>query len=82
MKKIKLLALSFFGLLANSCSTGPRLFCSRNKKFKPTFKIYTGFPETFESGSKTSYVADITLTGIWNLNDALIGTLSGDRKRY
>jgi hypothetical protein len=69
-----------FGLLANSCS-GPRLFCSRNKKFKPTFKIYTGFPETFESGSKTSYVAaDITPTGIWNLNDALIGTLSGEKK--
>jgi endonuclease G len=31
--------------------------------------------------AKHLIAADITLpTGIWNLNDALIGTLSGDRK--
>jgi hypothetical protein len=64
MKKLNYYLALSFGLLANSCSTEDRLFCSRNKKFKPTFKIYTGFPETFESGSKTSYVADITLTTV------------------
>jgi endonuclease G len=44
--------------------------------------VYTGFPETFESGSKTAYAAaDVTLsTGSWNLNDALIGTSASDAK--
>lgn len=38
--------------------------------------------ETFESGTKGSYTAgDVTLsTGLWNLNDALIGNLSTDVK--
>lgn len=44
--------------------------------------IYSGFPETMEAGSKTSYAtADITLaTGSWNFNNALIGTSASDRK--
>ncbi|BAY34773.1 hypothetical protein NIES2107_66800 [Nostoc carneum NIES-2107] len=38
--------------------------------------------EGFESGTKTSYAAaDVNLsTGLWNLNDALIGDLSTDAK--
>lgn len=38
--------------------------------------------ETFETGAKTAYAAaDVTLgTGVWNLNDALLGNLSTDRK--
>ncbi|MDF2387139.1 EndoU domain-containing protein [Nostoc ellipsosporum NOK] len=38
--------------------------------------------EGFESGTKGSYAAaDVTLsTGVWNLNDALIGNLSTDAK--
>ncbi len=42
----------------------------------------TGFPETFESGSKTSYaVADVTLgSGSWKLDNALIGTSTSDAK--
>jgi endonuclease G, mitochondrial len=38
--------------------------------------------EGFESGSKGSYTAaDVTIsTGIWNLNDALIGNLAADAK--
>ncbi len=38
--------------------------------------------EGFEGGSKTAYAAaDVTLgTGVWNLNEALIGTSSADRK--
>jgi endonuclease G len=84
MKKIKLLfSIVLFGLLAVSCATEDIDYSvPQTKTSNSLFKIYTGFPETFESGSKTSYAAaDVTLpTGIWNLNDALIGTLSGDRK--
>ncbi|MCF8448256.1 MAG: DNA/RNA non-specific endonuclease [Taibaiella sp.] len=44
--------------------------------------VYSGFPETFESGSKGAYAAaDVTLsTGLWNLDDALIGSTTSDRK--
>ncbi len=44
--------------------------------------IYTGWPETFESGTKGAYAdGTVTLsTGVWDLNDALIGNLSSDRK--
>jgi len=44
--------------------------------------VYTGWPETFETGSKGAY-ADGTVTlasGVWDLNDALLGSLSGDHK--
>ncbi|MEO9145509.1 MAG: hypothetical protein ABI237_08130 [Ginsengibacter sp.] len=42
----------------------------------------TGFPETFETGSKTAYAtANVTLaTGSWNFNNALLGTSTSDRK--
>ncbi len=38
--------------------------------------------ETFETGTKASYAAaDVTLaTGVWNLNDALIGNTAADAK--
>ncbi len=38
--------------------------------------------EGFETGSKTAYAAaDVTLgTGVWNMNDALIGTSTSDIK--
>lgn len=41
-----------------------------------------GFPETFESGTKGSYaVADVTLgSGVWRLDNALIGTSTSDAK--
>ncbi len=44
--------------------------------------VYSGFPETFESGTKTAYAAaNVTLaTGVWNLDDALIGNSTSDRK--
>jgi len=40
------------------------------------------FNEGFETGAKTSYAtADVQLsTGVWTLNDALIGNLTTDRK--
>jgi hypothetical protein len=38
--------------------------------------------ENFETGTKTAYTAaDVTLTtGVWNLNDALLGNSTSDRK--
>lgn len=44
--------------------------------------ISAGFPETFESGTKTAYTAaNVALSsGIWNLTEALIGTSTSDRK--
>jgi endonuclease G len=44
--------------------------------------VYAGWPEGFESGSKTAYAAaNVTLsTGVWNLSDALIGTSASDPK--
>jgi endonuclease G len=38
--------------------------------------------EGFETGSKTAYAAaDVTLgTGVWNMDDALIGTSTSDIK--
>ena len=45
-------------------------------------KRASGFTETYESGSKGSYAgANVNLSsGNWYFNDALIGTLSNDRK--
>jgi endonuclease G, mitochondrial len=45
-------------------------------------RTYTGFPEGFESGTKTAYAAgNVTLgSGSWNLSDALIGNLANDKK--
>jgi hypothetical protein len=41
-----------------------------------------GFPEGFESGTKTAYTSgSVTLgSGTWTLNDALLGTTSADAK--
>lgn len=45
-------------------------------------RVAGSFFEDFESGTKAAYAAaDVTLaTGSWNLNDALIGNTSSDRK--
>ncbi|MEI8053283.1 MAG: DNA/RNA non-specific endonuclease [Bacteroidota bacterium] len=53
-----------------------------NTNNSPFNKSVTNFPETFELASKTTYTtANATFsTGSWNLNDALIGTSSTDRK--
>lgn len=42
----------------------------------------TGFPEGFETGSKTAYAAaNVSLnSGIWNFDEALLGTLATDAK--
>ncbi|OUJ76150.1 hypothetical protein [Hymenobacter crusticola] len=42
----------------------------------------TGFPETFETGTKTAYTTgNVTLgSGSWTLNDALLGNTTADAK--
>jgi hypothetical protein len=53
-----------------------------NKKASSSNQVVTTLIEGFESGSKTAYTAaDVTLSsGIWNMNDALIGNSTSDRK--
>ncbi len=45
-------------------------------------RVTSGFPEPFEIGSKTSYTTgNVTFSsGVWTLNDALIGTSTSDSK--
>ncbi len=68
-------------LLLPSCSNGPTEPAATTIPQPAPFAKVTVF-ENFESGTKTSYAAaNVTLsTGVWNLNDALLGTLSTDRK--
>lgn len=49
--------------------------------FPPSLQTVT-VSETFESGTKTAYAAaDVTLgSGVWNLDDALLGNTTSDRK--
>jgi hypothetical protein len=53
-----------------------------NKQANAINKVVTTLVEGFESGTKTAYAAaDVTLSsGVWNLNDALIGNSTSDRK--
>lgn len=54
-----------------------------NLSYPATFgAIYASWPEGFNSGTKTSYSsANVSFgTGSWNLNDALLGTSTSDRR--
>ena len=83
MKSILRLLLIIVVLALASCQKeqAPELL-NTDEAIVTSLKIYTGFPETYESGVKSTYPAgDITIaTGIWNLDDAVIGTSSSDRK--
>lgn len=70
MKSTVKLVLSFFFLLALACST------------YATASPYSGFPETFESGSKSSYAyGTVSLpSGTWSFDNALIGSTASDHK--
>lgn len=75
-----LLMLSVFnGCKDTSLSTTPQTQSSNEGIIAET-PVYS--TESFESGSKGSYAAaDVTLsTGVWNLNDVLIGTTVNDVK--
>ncbi len=62
---------------ANLNSTGQETTGLTDKKLSPAV-----ITEKFETGTKTSYTTgNVTLsTGVWNFNDALLGTSSSDRK--
>lgn len=88
MKKLSLWGLSILLAFAvvscnkdNIEAKSPKSENNSNEVIQPK-AVYTGFPETFEAGTKTAYaVGDITVsTGSWNLNDALIGNTTSDRK--
>lgn len=71
-------------LFVNSCSDSPVESNSNDSKdVKRTVSLAKiTVSEGFETGSKTSYAAaNVTLgSGVWNLNEALIGNTTSDRK--
>lgn len=90
MKKIKyLVAVLLMGTIVVSCKkmdeSMPTTYVSQPAQTNPaqsTQAVVAGFPETFESGTKTAYAgAAVSLTsGSWYLNNALIGTSASDAK--
>lgn len=83
MRKNKLLALAVLVLAFSACKKETNVSSNQPQtSVTATEAVYTGFPETFESGTKTAYAAaDVTLsTGSWNLNDALLGNSASDAK--
>lgn len=88
-KKLIYLVLSVFVVLSlsmSSCSIQDEnepMPVLENQDTQPMLKaISASFTENFEQGSKTAYAtAAVTLsTGSWNLNDALLGNSTSDRK--
>lgn len=87
MKKNLLLLAAVSALLLARCtkqhnSTAPATVNTTTTVTTASRAVYTGFPETFESGTKSAYATgNVTLsTGIWELNDALIGSTTSDHK--
>ena len=69
----------FHGCQDSSFTTNPPTVATSGTTPSP---LYLALAEGFETGSKTAYAAaDVTLgSGVWNLNDALIGTSTSDVK--
>lgn len=77
------LALSGLLLFAAACQKSENFVEPASTASPVLFgAVYSGWPEGFNSGTKTSYTSgNVTFgTGSWNLNDALLGTSSADRK--
>jgi len=73
----------FVGCKKNDEQNAPQVKSTNGLTLQANARVvYTGLPEAFESGSKTAYAAaSVTLpSGSWNMDDALIGSLSGDLK--
>lgn len=68
--------------LFSSCKKNSPEPNQTEQKTNEVLAIYSGWPETFNTGSKGAYAAaDVTLgTGSWNLSDALLGSSASDRK--
>jgi endonuclease G len=82
---IHLLALAGLSLFVASCQKSENLVNPEEQQGQPPLSaaaVYSSWPETFNTGSKTSYTSgNVTFpTGSWNLNNALLGTSSSDRK--
>ncbi|HSI90857.1 MAG TPA: DNA/RNA non-specific endonuclease, partial [Adhaeribacter sp.] len=88
MKKhfYKLLLFTMLGSITFSCQKekepvqpAPETSTGINTQ---NLSIASGFPENFESGSKTAYaVGNVTFSsGTWTLTEALVGTSTADRK--
>ncbi|MBL0049370.1 MAG: hypothetical protein IPP32_14890 [Bacteroidetes bacterium] len=83
MKKIHILTLAFLFIIGFSCKKEIELADSSTASIdNSAAKITVAINEDFESGTKAAYTAaDVSLvTGIWNLNDALIGNSASDIK--
>ncbi|MBE5321894.1 DNA/RNA non-specific endonuclease [Pedobacter sp. MR2016-19] len=89
LKKLSLLAILCLGLAAckkeNQTEPGASVFEQKlNTKAAVASEqaVVSGFPESFESGTKSSYsTASVTLSsGSWTMNDALIGNQAADAK--
>ncbi len=82
MKKLKYLFAFAFIITFSSCQKDEQPEPIQDAPIHAYAPVYSGFPETIEAGSKTSYTtADVILsTGSWNFNNALIGTSTSDRK--
>jgi endonuclease G len=83
--KSTFLFLSLTGLLISftSCKKSEEKITPTNEPQIIDFGgLYAGWPEGFNSGSKTSYTSGNVsfTTGSWNLNNAVIGTSTSDRK--
>ncbi len=86
MKKIlRLVVILLIGIQLASCEKESSISTSgvnEESQSNSDQRVYTGFPEGFEAGTKTTYsTADVLLgSGSWNFNDVVIGTSSSDRK--
>lgn len=82
MNKLKYLFAFAFIITISSCQKDEQPEPIQDAPIHAYAPVYSGFPETIEAGSKTSYTtADVILsTGSWNFNNALIGTSTSDRK--
>ena len=89
LKKYALLASAGLLLLAEGCAKQPTTTDLSQGSTAATAvhhstarAVYSTFPEGFETGSKSGYAdANVTLgTGSWDLNNALIGSTTSDRK--
>ena len=77
------LSLTGFLISFSSCKKSEEKITPTNEPQIIDFGgLYAGWPEGFNTGSKTSYTSGNVsfTTGSWNLNDAVIGTSTSDRK--
>ncbi len=80
--KLLVAGLFFAMIVINSCEQMPTEYDDQTNGGGYTSFEKVTISEGFETGTKTSYTAaDVTLgSGTWNLNEALIGNSTSDRK--